>query len=188
MAEADSMDDGLFPISERRIEQGFYLLLLVWVGMLLVNTRSLGFSARLVPLIVAIPVLVLVLLSLAPIDWTVFLDRYVPSGPVKEDQPEEVEGLTDRNEADTGNSPAVEQRLAAELVGWIVALAVLIHAFGFYYTLPVYTFALTWYLKRDLKSAIVVTVLFVATVTLLFLVLFEQILFRGMVELPHPFV
>lgn len=186
MSGADETDDGLFPISERRIEQAFYLVLFAWVALLLVDTRALSFSAGLVPRLVGVPILVLIVLVLVPVDWTSVVDRYLPESDA--DEPEDVDGLTDRMSTETGNPLGVEQRVAAELIGWTVALVVLIHAFGFYYTLPPYIFALTWYLKRDLRSAIVVTVVFIAVVTLLFLVLFEQRLFRGMIDLPHPFL
>jgi hypothetical protein len=182
MSEADANEDGLFPISERRIEQVFLLILLAWIGILLSATRSLDSDSRLVPLLIGVPTFVLILIVLLPVNWTSVFDRVLPGSA----DSDEGHRLSDRISSDSGNSPAAEQQVALALIGWIIAAVVLIRVFGFYYTLPPYTFALTWYLKRDVKKALLVTVIFVTIVWFLFIYLFEQLLYRGMLDLPIP--
>jgi Na+/H+ antiporter NhaC len=182
MSDADGTSDGLFPISDRRIEQGFLLVLLAWVSILLYDTRNLSSDGRLMPLLVGIPTLTLILLMLVPVNWSQVVGRFLS----QESGSEKTQRLSDRMSSESGNSPAEEQRVALTLIGWAIALVILIRVFGFYYTLPPYTFVLTWYLNRDVRKALLVTVVFVAAVWFLFIYLFEQLLYRGMLDLPLP--
>lgn len=176
---------GLFPISEHRIEQGFYLVLLVWVGLLMFFSLDLDFSSRLMPMLVGIPMLALIVLQLVPVDWNQLLDRLLPVSPASETEDAEVE-LAARTDDDRGHGPAEEQKTAVEMISWCLVLMVLVYLFGYYFTLPPYVFAFTWYFKRDLRAAAIVTVVFTVIVTLLFVVLFEQLLYTGIFDLPNP--
>lgn len=181
----DGSDTGLFPIDDRHVEVAVYTTLLGYVLILMVESIDMSFSAKLVPMLVGVPLMLLIVLKLLPVTVLGTLERYLPLPSDESDGAEEI-GLADRLDDDAGHGPADEQRTAFAMVTWCIGLVVVLYLFGYYYGMPIYVFALTWYLNRDLKIAVVVTLLFVVAVTLLFVVLFEQLLYEGILGLPNP--
>lgn len=184
MSDGEETRAGFLPVSKRRLEVAFYLGVLLWVGYLMVISMELSYSGKLVPMLVGIPVLLLTVFKLVPVDWSRLSNRFLSTSSEPDVESDDI-GLSERMDAG-GNSPATEQRVAAEMIIWCVGLMVLVYYFGYYFTLPPYIFALTWYLKRDVRTAIAVTILFTVVVTFLFIVLFNQLLFEGVFDLPNP--
>jgi hypothetical protein len=184
VSDASGTEGGFLPVSKRSLEVLFYLAVLLWVGYLMLVSMEMSYSGKLVPMLVGVPVLLLTAVKLVPVEKTRFTDLFGDTSTESADEPEEI-GLSERMDV-SGNSPAREQRVAVEMIVWSVALMALVYYFGYYFTLPPYIFALTWYLKRDVRTAIIVTVLFTVVVTFLFIVLFEQLLYRGAFNLPNP--
>lgn len=185
MTDETSRRGGVFPIPDRRIEQGFYLVLFIWVGYLMTITMQLQFTSRLVPMIVGIPMLVLIGMQLAPVNWSRLLDRVIPlSGPESDDT--ESADFADRVSGGTRFGRAKQQHVATVMIGWIVALVVLLYFFGYYFVLPPYVFALSWYFYRDVRRATILAITFTIAATLLFIVLFDVALYTGALGLPNP--
>lgn len=182
----DVTPGGIFPIDDRRLEQAFYLGVLVWVGSLMGLALQWSYKDQLVPFIVGIPTIALVLMQLLPVDWSGLLERFVTVS-LEPDGPEPgVEGLLDGGEDDVGFDLAKRQRVATELIGWCVALVGLVYLFGYYFVLPPYVFAFFWYFYRDVRKAAVYALGFTVAVTLLFVVLFDVTLYSGALGLPNP--
>lgn len=184
MSNDEAAGGGLFPIPQHRIEQGFYLVLFVFVIILMSLTGEWPFDSRLMPLLVGIPTLVLIGLKVLPVDLDAIVDRLNPLS-IDANEDESVD-LFDQGAEDAKYDPGTQQRIAVVMLGWSSALVVLLYLFGFYFTMPPYVFAFSWYFHRDVRKAGIIATVFTVGATLLFIVLFDVILYTGELGLPNP--
>ena len=183
---------GLIPLSGRYLGALFFAGLLVWVGLLMYWSWPWDWDNKLFPLAVGTFAVVLTGIH---IFWLLFpgvYDRLIPNlGFLDEDEDDGVdEELSERVE-DTGvqsvRSKSEREVYELLMLGWVIVLPILLYFGGFGLMLPIYTFAFGLFFLRDVKMALLITVLISVFIWLLFVVILDVQLWDGTLGLIDPF-
>lgn len=177
-------DEGLFPlpVSVGQFRAAFYAAVVLYVAFLLGRGWLGGWDTNtiLFPVLVGVPTILVALIHIVTVLFPELEERYLP------DQGEE-ESLMDQldvDEEDVGRTVGGRQKYGLIMLGWVVALPVLVFFFGYAYVLPPYVFAFLYYFRRDVKLAAGITALFTAAAYLLFIVVLQMIPWAGSLGLP----
>lgn len=172
-------------IQENWFDLLVYLFLLLWISALLYQV--FGWNSRydrFFPLFIGLPLAFFILFKIA----------FIISPNLKTklylDQAERISGSADDKKFTVdSNDKSVRDRaerrqIEIYMVVWTVALPFLLYYIGFL-IFPIYIFSFTWFFKKDIKTAIMITVIFsVMTfgllVQLLGIRLWEGVLFSAL--------
>lgn len=182
-------EPGLFDVDPVWFKIGFYLFLLLWLGYILVETtRYTRFEDTFFPYIIGVPIVILVLLQLVVIRYPEVVDRFKPDQqPLGANEGELQQRIAEAT--DISSRPKDEkERYELVMLGWVIVLPFMMFYLGLGWTLFLYVFAFTWYFVRDLKLAILVTVIVVVFVQVLFLQFLDMIVLPGEFGLADPLV
>lgn len=188
--DGGATEEGLFPLKSKWFRTIFYGAFLGWILYLLGTSMDWQWDNRLFPVIAGSLGIVLIVLQLANIHFPAFFERLAP-----EDSPgggsrlsKDVEGVTAEmdDEAENGRSRRTRERYELYMVAWILALPILMYFFGMALTIPLYVIAFTWFFLRDMKTAILVSLVLSVFLYFLFIVLLEVQLWEGTLGLFDP--
>jgi hypothetical protein len=182
MSDATVSDDSLVSriaqrlsdIEGRRYELLLYGLLLVWVCWMMITARGWSWDDKLIPLFAGIPTIVFILAKLLVI---VSPETYAGlsdiGGSSAESEAEDGSSIEDAyqsiRESDEGTRPRTEQySYAIRMVGWAMALPLLMYLIGFANALLLFVFAFGLRFFNSIRDTVVVTVVFSAVMYLFF--------------------
>ncbi|MFB6097310.1 MAG: tripartite tricarboxylate transporter TctB family protein [Haloferacaceae archaeon] len=169
------------PLSIRQGQIAFYAVVALYVVFLLVTGWQFKFENKLFPYVVGIPTLLITLGHIAMLASPSLRERFTPDT--------DTETLRDKlggefGDDDVGRSAGGMQRYGLVMLGWVVALPVLVYYFGYAYVLPPYVFAFIWHFRRDVKLAAATAVGFSVAAYFLFIVVLGMIPWAGELGLP----
>lgn len=176
-------DEGLFPlpVSVAQFRAGFYAVVAVYVVFLLGRGWLGGWDTNtiLFPVLVGVPTVLISMIHIVTVLFPELEERYLPSD-------EGDESLMDQLDVDedVGRTVGGRQKYGLIMLGWVLALPVLVFFFGYAYVLPPYVFAFLYYFRQDLKLAAGITVAFTIAAYLLFIVVLQMIPWAGALGLP----
>lgn len=184
-AESTETEAGLIPIEGRYLRLGFFVLLLVWLLYLLVTARSWGWEDKLMPYIAGITTLVFLLIKLAKI---LFPERYEALTPesVGDEELDEIRENLEEAKEDEGpkRSKTAQERYALIMVGWSIALPVLMYFIGFANALPLFIFAFGLQFYDDLVRPVLAAVVFSVFMYVFFIVIIGMQPWDGTLGIP----
>jgi hypothetical protein len=183
-------EEGLFPVDGKWFEIGFYVVLLGWLLYLLLETSSYDdFEDYFFPFLLGVPLAFAILVHLATLRYPWIVERLLPDeeqSAVQAEMEERVEELD--LDAGPARSAAERDRWEIYMIVWVALLAAMMYYVGMGWTIVVYTLALTYFLTRDVKKSVLVTLVVIVFIWVLFLQLLEMIIWRGTLGLPDPLV
>lgn len=165
----------------------FYFAVFLYMGALLVQSWNWDWDNKLFPILVGVPTILLagsMILPARQIDVVNTLLTKV--GGDSTDETEDMEITEEELQRAQSNKETRQIRTELAVFGWTVLLPISVYLFGYYITIPLYTFAFVWYFYRDVKYAATITVLFSMFVFVIFVLVFQVILWPGALGLPNP--
>lgn len=137
-----------------------YLFLFVWISVLLYHVY--GWSSwydRFFPLFIGLPLAFFIVSKIAFIVYPgltgkLYLDQAEQIGGSLEEK-----GLTTNSSKKSIRDKTERRRIEVYMVIWTVVLPFLLYYLGFL-IFPAYIFVFTWFFKKDVKTAVVVTLIF----------------------------
>lgn len=185
-SQSNADSGGIFPIRNTRfLSAMFYAMIFGWIMYLLVTGWEYRWSDKLFPLIIGIPTLSLIILEVVSVMYPGFVNRLVPETTSFMQEPQNLEDMGEMVEADSGHSPAEQQRVGVIMVGWVLALLIMVYLLGYAYALPIYIFAFGVYFLNDIRLAAMMTVVFNLFVYILFVLILEIFPWNGILGLPN---
>lgn len=176
-------EDGLFPlpVSIEQFRAIFYAVVVLYVAFLLGRGYLGGWANDTImfPLLVGIPTILVSLVHIGTLLFPEIEERYLP-----EEDEESLMDQLDVDEEDVGRTVGGRQKYGFIMLGWVIALPVLVFFFGYAYVLPPYVFAFLYYFRRDAKLAASITVAFALAAYVLFIVVLQMIPWAGSLGLP----
>lgn len=170
------------PLSIRQGQIAFYAVVALYVVFLLVTGWQFKFENKLFPYVVGVPTLLITVGHIAMLSSPSLRERFTPETD-RETLKDKLGGDIDAD-ADVGRSAGGMQRYGLVMLGWVVALPVLVYYFGYAYVLPPYVFAYIWYFRRDVRLAATTAVGFSVAAYFLFIVVLGMIPWAGELGLP----
>lgn len=174
----DGLSDRIFVFIEntdgRYWAVAFFLGLIAYTGLLVIEALTYSDAAQLFPLIIGVPLLGLIVLDIVLV---LYGDRI---GIESDDLFEEAIFLDDEGEA---HNLADQYRREFEMVLWTAVSVALIWLVGHIIALGVFVFVFIYTYERDLKRAVLATAITFGFVYLLFIVLLEANLASGILSI-----
>lgn len=158
----------------------FYGVLFAYVARVVHEALGYAADARLFPLIVGSAMLGLIALKVVLL---LVPDRYTPSFTGVFDS---INAGFDRAGQGGDVDEPTRYRQEFVMILWVVGLVPLVRLFGFFVTLLVFVFAFVYVYERSLARAAAVTAAAAALTYVLFVVLLDVQLYRGVVRVPVP--
>lgn len=180
-------DEGLFPLP-LSMQQGqilFYIVVVLYVGFLLVTGWQFKFENKLFPYLVGIPTILITLAHIAMLASPKLRERLAPKAEQESLQDKLAAGDFDDDELDVGRSAGGKQKYGLIMLGWVIALPVLVYFLGYSYVLPPYVFAFVWYFRKDVKLAAAIAIAFSIAAYVLFILILGMIPWGGELGLPN---
>ncbi|MFB6097313.1 MAG: tripartite tricarboxylate transporter TctB family protein [Haloferacaceae archaeon] len=179
-------EPGLFDgVSPKVWSVVFYGAALLWVLALLVLASPWNWDNKFFPMLVGIPVILMLLLQMASDQFPGFFEQLRPEALEDDDDlSTEFERAKESNVSERSKSE--QQRWELYMLGWVIALPILMYFVGFAWVIPIYTFALGLFFTRDVKMAVGIAFGVSLFIFLLFVVLLEVRLWEGVLGLPNP--
>lgn len=162
----------------------FYLFLLLWISYIVYEASTYSrFNNYFFPMLVGFPVIILLLLNLIFVKYPGVVDRLTPqSQSGKEaDMFADIEGMEEST-----RTKIEEYRYEIAMIGWIILLPVMNYFLGMGFSTLIYTFTLTYYLTRNLRTSIAVTLGVLIFVWILFIEILGMIIWEGTIPFPDP--
>lgn len=179
-------EEGLFPLplSMRQGQILFYVVVALYVLFLLVTSWQFKFDNKLFPYLIGIPTVLITVVHIALLASPTLRERFEPETEQASLKDKLGAGDFDGEELKVGRSAAGKQKYGLVMLGWVIALPVLVYYFGYAYVLPPYVFAFIWYFRRDVKLALATSVGFTIAAYFLFIVVLGMIPWSGELGLP----
>lgn len=176
--------EGLFGVPPIGLKIGFYLFLLIWMGYIVSEASTYSrIENYFFPILIGVPVIMLIMIQFVIIKYPWIIDRVKPDQPGKDsDMFEAVEDLTE-----SPRTKVQEYKYEIVMIGWVILLPVMSYYLGMGFTTLIYTFSLTLYLTRDLRTSVLVTAAVVMFVWILFIEILGMIIWDGVFDFPDPF-
>ncbi|MFC6766105.1 tripartite tricarboxylate transporter TctB family protein [Natrinema soli] len=158
-----SEERSLFPVDAKWFEAAFYGGVLVWIAWLLLQTRGWSFEDRLFPCMAGLILMGLLIVQLGKALFPGLIESVTPD---LSDEDPAFEIDTDRGD----RSRYERQKYELLMIGWVIALPLLLNFVGFILTIPIYLFAFLLYFLRDTTKAAIISALTTAAIYVLFVV------------------
>jgi hypothetical protein len=179
--ESAPEEESFFPFETDLLVKLFFLVVLVWGIYLALQIPTWDRRPdKIYPRLLVSGLLLLSAIQLVKMQFPGIADRIKPSTDEDSDAQELRENLNSSRDG-SGRSRPERHKYELILSGWATALPILVYLFGFLYILPVYVFALTYYMERSLKKALLTTGIFSAFGYVIFLRLLNVPLWNGIV-------
>lgn len=167
------------PITEAQFKLLFYGGTLVYLLVHLSLAWEWNWDNKLFPLLVGVPLVGLIVVQMLFVAKPDIRQRLVP-----DTESISMEGMLSDS---TDERTSYERQYSEfEIVGWTIALAVLIFVLGFAYAMPLFVFAFVRSYTGRLVTAVRATAVFVVFTYLLFVVILNLQLWTGILGLPDP--
>lgn len=157
----------------RRVEFGFAVFLVLFLGLLIGLSMTYGPTSRMIPLIVAIPTFIAVLLvALSHVSATVdtLVDRFNAAA------------FTVGEDVFEGDETVYKDRPVVRAVGWVLGLTVIAYLLGFVLVIPFFVYGfLRWEGDHERRKSALIAVGTVALISGLFEVVFGTALYAGFI-------
>lgn len=174
----------LLPIDPRWLYAGFYALIGLWIVYLLATMGGWRWEDQVVPLLIGIPGILLVLIYLFRVRYPDVFARLNPVvRPVDEEEEGHLDHLMDEveeaTETEAARTPKERQWIELVMMGWVIALPIVMQYLGFFIALPLYVFAFGIYFTGDTKRSLVISVLFTLFVYVFFVTILGARVYAG---------
>ena len=153
----------LLPVDAKWFEATFYGVIFAWIGWLLLQTRGWSFEDRLFPRMVGLILMGLLVVQLVKALFPGLIESVTPD---LSDEDPGFEIDTDRSD----RSRYERQKYELLMIGWVIALPLMLNFVGFILTVPIYLFAFLLYFLRDATKTAIITGLTTAAIYVLFVV------------------
>ena len=181
---------GLFPVDGKWFEIAFYAVLLGWLLYLLAETSTYDdFEDFFFPFLLGVPLAFAIVVHLVTLRYPWIVERLLPESEqsaVEADMEQRVEELD--LEEGPARTPSERDKWEIYMIVWVALLGAMMYYVGMGWTIVVYTLVFTYFLTRDVKKSIFVTLVVIVFIWVLFLQLLEMIIWRGTLGLPDPLV
>jgi hypothetical protein len=178
---------GLLPVEGRWLSLLFFAGLGVWIALLIYWSLPWNWDNKLFPIMAGSLAVVLILSVVVEYAIPDIYDRLLPDFEFLEDADDEMTERMEETGTVTTRSKAERETYELIMLGWVVALPVLIYYAGFGLVIPIYTLAFGLYFLRDVKMSILMTLLITLFIWLLFVVILNVQLWEGTLGLLDPF-
>jgi fatty acid desaturase len=188
--QGTSQDQGLIPVDAKWLQAAFFFGLLIWLIYLLYTARGWPWVDKLFPYIVGIPTSILLFVQLAKIFFPEQYEKVTPktnteSATSNKETDKLQESYEEATESGADKRPKTERdRYALYMIGWAIALPVLMYAIGFANALPLFVFGFGLHFYDDLIRPIVMTVVFSVLIYVFFVMIIEIQPWDGILGLP----
>lgn len=182
-------EPGLYPVDSKWFEIGFYGFWLLWIGYILAETATFEASQDwLFPLVLGVPITGMLLLKLFVILKPDYVRRVLPESEKTDGDDGDLQRRIEEasSPTDAGRSKRERHEIELVMIGWVLALPILMFVFGIGFAFTVYVFAFTWYFVRSVRTAALVTVVVLGFIYVLFIEILGMVLWKGILGLPDP--
>lgn len=153
----------------------FYIILVIWLSYMLLQTREWNlFEDYFFPLLVGVPGLLLLILLFS-------VEEIKQNGlqDTDDNQDKLVQEISDEERS------SLEPRKGLAAVGWVLAFPIVLYLFGLVWGLPMFLLIFSYYLLRDVKKSVGLTVIIVVFIYGLFFEMLNVLVWEGIFDLPN---
>lgn len=183
---------GLFSIENKWFQMAFYAVLLAWIGYLLWTAQQWNWTDKLLPFLIAIPAVILIVIKLIDISFPGVVARFRPGNSASESHTSdeetpssEVEQQYADSQGDASERPKrVREKYELLMIGWVIALPVLIYYLGFTVAVPLYLFSFGVFFTGRIKLSLLISLGFSALLFTFFVSILGVQPWSGVLSLP----